>query len=212
MTQKQVYQEYRLLIFQMIFLELFINSKLIWSYIKLHNQRSVIFVTITYLFIAGAPDICSIYILQPEAVRMREGGGRGHRKYDRGRSFSPPKGYLRKSFRDPAAGPTREPMASSGFQKTQLGQHIAGSGVQQIASARHQTPGRQQQLPEMSQQTGGSAPQYASYTNLPSKFRHNESFRKSLSSDQLFAAEKPIQENNFISLSSRSSNTSTGMI
>lgn len=123
---------------------------------------------------------------------MRESGGRGHRKFDRGRSFSPPKTQHRKSHRDAVAvALPKEPIEATGTRTS--GQHLP-------------SPAENQAGP--SHQTAGSAPIYSSYKNLPSKCKQHESVRKSFSSEQLFLNEKPVQENSYFSLSSRSSNTS----
>lgn len=130
---------------------------------------------------------------------MRENGGRGRKKYDRGRSFSPHS----KSYRYPASEPIGDTDKATGCRITGTGQQIAGQQAEINGSGNRATESN-------CQFTTGAGSQYASYQNLPSKFRQNEGVRKSFSSEQLFVSEKPTQEHNYYSLSSRSSNTSTG--
>ncbi|XP_019761282.2 uncharacterized protein LOC109538479 [Dendroctonus ponderosae] len=119
-----------------------------------------------------------VYILQPESATENGKHSRGYRKYDRGRSFSPPKhfkGHFPAGLVDPVP----------------------------IIPVHSNTNGTDKHY---------SAPDAYSRLQYPADSRLQQGFRKSFSSDQLYSNDRlPSKyEPQSLSLSSRSSSTSTG--
>uniref|UniRef100_A0AAR5PK58 TOG domain-containing protein n=1 Tax=Dendroctonus ponderosae TaxID=77166 RepID=A0AAR5PK58_DENPD len=119
-----------------------------------------------------------VYILQPESATENGKHSRGYRKYDRGRSFSPPKhfkGHFPAGLVDPVP----------------------------IIPVHSNTNGTDKHY---------SAPDAYSRLQYPADSRLQQGFRKSFFSDQLYSNDRlPSKyEPQSLSLSSRSSSTSTG--
>ncbi|XP_066150265.1 TOG array regulator of axonemal microtubules protein 1 isoform X1 [Euwallacea fornicatus] len=126
-----------------------------------------------------------VYILQPDASPIQNGkSSRGYRKYDRGRSFSPPK-HLRGQYPPASVEPIS---AYNSFNGNSL------NAVNNNHSGTLESHARLQ------------------YPEFHTGIVHPPGFRKSLSSDQLYFNDRLSlkQEQYSHSLSSRSSSTSTG--
>lgn len=191
---------------------------LFWSVVKklksVQISRNTKF--LNYFFFAGSNHgvLRPVYILQPEMAPLTNGKhGRQYRRYDRGRSFSPPK-YFRGQY--PPQGYVEaiplhpEYNTCSGNNGSEFNGRDNHSGTENHFGLKIVC--NKCEFVDIDNSDAGGRLQHPELEGDRPKTGRPHGFRKSFSSDQLYFNDRlpAKQEPYSFSLSSRSSSTSTG--